>query len=84
MKHVNVDIFFIKEKLDGKILELPKLRSEDQLIDILTKVVSIACSQIFWTSWACVVFNLRRSAGIFLIDLIVILSHYRLLIDCKS
>lgn len=36
--------FFIKEKLDGKILELPKIRSEDQLADILTKVVS---SQVF-------------------------------------
>lgn len=36
-KHVEVDRFFIKEKLDGKIMELPKIRSEDQLADILTK-----------------------------------------------
>ena len=28
-KHVEVDRFFIKEKLDEKILELPKIRSED-------------------------------------------------------
>ena len=39
-KHVEVDRFFIKEKLDEKIIELPKIRSEDQLADILTKVVS--------------------------------------------
>ncbi|RVX14558.1 Retrovirus-related Pol polyprotein from transposon TNT 1-94 [Vitis vinifera] len=36
-KHVEVDRFFIKEKLDDKIVELPKIRLEDQLIDILTK-----------------------------------------------
>ena len=39
-KHVEVDRFFIKEKLDEKIVELPKIRLEDQLADILTKVVS--------------------------------------------
>ena len=39
-KHVEVYIFFIKEKLDEKIVELPKIRSEDQLADILTKAVS--------------------------------------------
>ncbi|RVW36316.1 Retrovirus-related Pol polyprotein from transposon RE1 [Vitis vinifera] len=39
-KHVEVDIFFIKKKLDDKIVELPKIRSEDQLTDILTKAVS--------------------------------------------
>ncbi|WJZ80856.1 hypothetical protein VitviT2T_000733 [Vitis vinifera] len=43
-KHVKVDRFFIKEKLDDKIVELPKIRSEDQLADILTKAVS---SQVF-------------------------------------
>jgi hypothetical protein len=43
-KHVEVDRFFIKEKLDGKILELPKIRSEEQLADILTKAVP---SQVF-------------------------------------
>ena len=37
---MKVDIFFIKEKLDEKIIELPKIRSEDQLADILTKAVS--------------------------------------------
>ncbi|RVW28964.1 hypothetical protein CK203_094773 [Vitis vinifera] len=36
-KHVEVDRFFIKEKLDDKIVELPKIRSEDQLADILTQ-----------------------------------------------
>ena len=39
-KHVEVDKFFIKEKLDEKIFELPKIRFEDQLADILTKAVS--------------------------------------------
>ena len=39
-KHVEVDRFFIKEKLDQEIVELPKIRSEDQLADILTKAVS--------------------------------------------
>ncbi|RVW81474.1 Retrovirus-related Pol polyprotein from transposon RE1 [Vitis vinifera] len=43
-KHVEVDRFFIKEKLDDKIVELLKIRSEDQLADILTKTVS---SQVF-------------------------------------
>ena len=38
-KHVKVDKFFIKEKLDDKIVELPKIQSEDQLANILTKVV---------------------------------------------
>ena len=36
-KHVEVDKFFIKEKFDDKIVKLPKIRSEDQLADILTK-----------------------------------------------
>ncbi|KAH9716002.1 hypothetical protein KPL71_021292 [Citrus sinensis] len=39
-KHVEIDRFFIKEKLDEKILELLKIRSEDQLVDILTKAIS--------------------------------------------
>ena len=39
-KHVEVDRFFIKEKLDEKIVELPKIRSKDQLADILTQAVS--------------------------------------------
>lgn len=32
--------FSIKEKLDSKTVELLKIRSEDQLVDILTKAVS--------------------------------------------
>ena len=39
-KHVEVDRFFIKEKFDEKIIELLKIRSEDQLVDILTRAVS--------------------------------------------
>ena len=37
---MEVDRFFIKEKLDEKIVELPKIIFEDQLADILTKAVS--------------------------------------------
>ncbi|RVW16197.1 Retrovirus-related Pol polyprotein from transposon RE1 [Vitis vinifera] len=37
IKHVEVDRFFIKEKLDDKIVELPKIRSKDQLSNFLTK-----------------------------------------------
>ena len=37
---MEVDRFFIKEKLDEKFFELPKIRPEDQLADILTKAVS--------------------------------------------
>ncbi|KAK3029571.1 hypothetical protein RJ639_038460 [Escallonia herrerae] len=32
-KHVEIDRFFIKEKLDEKIVELPHIRSEDQVIE---------------------------------------------------
>ena len=53
-KHVEVDRFFIKEKLDEKTVELPKIRSEDQLADILTKSVSSRVFSSFWASWACV------------------------------
>ncbi|RVW16905.1 Copia protein [Vitis vinifera] len=44
-KHVEVDRFFIKEKLDDKIVELPKIRSEDQLVDIPTK--DVVSSRVF-------------------------------------
>ncbi|KAJ0503054.1 putative RNA-directed DNA polymerase [Helianthus annuus] len=39
-KHVEVDRHIIKEKLEAKIIELPFVRSEDQLADILTKAVN--------------------------------------------
>ena len=39
-KHVEIDRHFIKDHLDGKIITLPFVRSEDQLADILTKAVS--------------------------------------------
>ena len=39
-KHVEVDMFLIKEKLEDKIVEVPAIRTEDQLADILTKDVS--------------------------------------------
>ncbi|XP_071687195.1 secreted RxLR effector protein 161-like [Rutidosis leptorrhynchoides] len=39
-KHVEIDRHFIREKLDGEIISLPSIRSEDQLADILTKSVN--------------------------------------------
>nr|GEY79219.1 putative copia-type protein [Tanacetum cinerariifolium] len=36
-KHIEVDRHFIKEKLENWIIELPFVRSKDQLTDILTK-----------------------------------------------
>ena len=43
-KHVEVDRHFIKQNLDAKIIRFPFVKSEDQLVDILTKAVS---SKIF-------------------------------------
>ena len=34
-KHVEVDKFFIKEKLEGKVIEVPPIGTEDQVVDIL-------------------------------------------------
>lgn len=39
-KHVEVDRFFIEEKLENEIITLPRVKSEDQLADILIKAVS--------------------------------------------
>lgn len=39
-KHIDVDRHFIKEKLEAGIIELPFVRSKDQLADILTKAVN--------------------------------------------
>ncbi|XP_068666389.1 uncharacterized protein [Aristolochia californica] len=39
-KHVEVDRHFIKEKLEARIIEVPHVRFEDQLTDVLTKAVS--------------------------------------------
>lgn len=38
-KHVEVDRHFIKQNLEQKIIQFPFVKSEDQLADILTKVV---------------------------------------------
>nr|GFA03226.1 putative copia-type protein [Tanacetum cinerariifolium] len=38
-KHVEVDRHFIKQKLEAVIIELPFVKSSDQLADILTKAV---------------------------------------------
>ena len=39
-KHVEVDQHFIKENIEAKIVKLPFVKSEDQLVDILTKAVN--------------------------------------------
>nr|GEX70903.1 putative copia-type protein [Tanacetum cinerariifolium] len=44
-KHVEIDRHFIKEKLEAGIIELPLVRSEDQLADILTKAVRTGIMQ---------------------------------------
>ena len=46
-KHVEIDRYFIKEKLEAKIIKLPFVKSEDQLADVLTKAVS---SRVFYNS----------------------------------
>nr|GEX61280.1 putative ribonuclease H-like domain-containing protein [Tanacetum cinerariifolium] len=45
-KHAEVDRHFIKEKLEAGIIELPFVKSSDQLADILTKAYSIPTMQI--------------------------------------
>ena len=39
-KHIEIDIHFIKEKLEKKIISLPFVRSKDQLADIFTKALT--------------------------------------------
>jgi hypothetical protein len=46
-KHVKVDRYFIKQKLDEKTVIFSFVKSEDQLVDILTKIVS---SKVFHCS----------------------------------
>ena len=76
IKYVEVDRFFIKDKLEEKIVELSKIKSEDQLADILTKAVSyrvfskfLGMCDIYAPTWGGV---LRSSMILFLISLIVI------------
>ena len=38
-KHIEVDRHFIREKIDSKIIEIPFVRSGDQVADMLTKAV---------------------------------------------
>nr|GFA25451.1 putative reverse transcriptase, RNA-dependent DNA polymerase [Tanacetum cinerariifolium] len=63
-KHVEVDRHFIKEKLEAGLIELPFVKSSDQLADILTKaggfkrvggevlVVAFCFSGRFWLRFA--------------------------------
>ena len=44
-KHVEIDRHFIKENLEEKIVEIPYVKSEDQLADILTKTISVKSFQ---------------------------------------
>ncbi|RVW62389.1 Retrovirus-related Pol polyprotein from transposon RE1 [Vitis vinifera] len=58
-KHVEVDKFFIKEKLDDKIVELPKIQSEDQLADI-DYYSKIKNEESYEESWAKLRIQLLR------------------------
>ena len=40
MKHIEVDKHFIREKIDSKVIEIPFVRSSEQIADMLTKAVS--------------------------------------------
>ena len=40
-KHIEIDRYFIKEKLDARIICMPYVRSASQLADILTKGLSV-------------------------------------------
>lgn len=46
-KHVEIDRHFLKDHLERKTVELPHVRSEDQLADMLTKAV---CGRVFYSS----------------------------------
>ena len=39
-KHVEVDHHFIKENLNGRIIQFPFIQSKSQLANVLTKIVS--------------------------------------------
>ena len=45
-KHVEVDRHFIKENIEAKVVEMPYVKSEDQLADILTKAVNLKSFQV--------------------------------------
>ncbi|KAK2980545.1 hypothetical protein RJ640_015930 [Escallonia rubra] len=69
-KHVEVKRFFIKEKLDEKIVELPHIRSEDQLVNIVTKAVSsiVMASDSIESSYLDVPNSLARYERLFKLD----------------
>nr|GEV11240.1 putative reverse transcriptase, RNA-dependent DNA polymerase [Tanacetum cinerariifolium] len=50
-KHVEVDRHFIKEKLEAEIIKLPFVKYEDQLADILTKVVEGIDTRLNFTDY---------------------------------
>jgi hypothetical protein len=39
-KYVEIDRYFIKEKIETKVITIPHIRSNGQLTDILTKAVA--------------------------------------------
>ncbi|KAB2611146.1 hypothetical protein D8674_019178 [Pyrus ussuriensis x Pyrus communis] len=44
-KHVEVDRHFIKEKLEVELIDIPSVKSEEQLADVLTHVMSVKVFQ---------------------------------------
>ena len=64
IKHVEIDRYFIKEKLEARIISFPFVRSELQLADVLTKGLSSRmfnqslfklgmCDIIHQLEWGC-------------------------------
>jgi hypothetical protein len=40
-KYVEIDRYFIKEKIETKVITIPHIRSNEQVADILTKGVAV-------------------------------------------
>lgn len=49
-KHVEVDKHFIREKLETRIIIFPFVKSEDQLVDVPTKVVDSKAFDDFYSN----------------------------------
>src|SRR3954470_8938294 len=63
-KHVEIDRFFIKEKLNSGILKLNYVKSEDQLADCLTKGLGLECMRSFVTRWEWLICSAQLEGGI--------------------
>ena len=63
-KHVEVDQHFIKENIEAKIVEMPYVKSEDQLDDIMTKAMnSKSFREVLSGVSVTLLLNLKGSVG---------------------